>query len=300
MIRAAPKRPWLVEKQTIILFVLVFALSMILWVVGSPFFFPWQEPPLRVWALDVGQGDAFFIQFPDGTRWLIDGGPDDSVLVKLGSILPPWDRSLDAILLTHPDADHITGLVSVLDRYRVSVVYETGARAHTPPAQAFVDRLTREGADHELLQTGDRLEIAGVNLTVLWPDESQEGIYPEERNNLSINLLIEYGGTRMLLTGDAEASVEEMVGPRAGDIDILKVGHHGSLTSTSWSFLEHTKPEIALISSGRDNPYGHPHPVIVERLFEHGTAVYRTDLHGDLLVVSDGSDPEVRPSSLPF
>lgn len=300
MIRAVPKRQWPVEQQTIILFVLVFVLSMILQIVGSPFFFPWQERPLRVWALNVGQGDAIFIQFPGGEQLLIDGGPDDSILAKLGSLLPPWDRTLDAILLTHPDADHVTGLVSVLDRYRVSTVYETGARAHTPPAQAFVDRLTMEGAEYEPLQTGDRLEIAGVSVTVLWPDESQEGRYPEERNIFSINLFIEYGDASILLTGDAEASVEEIVGPRAGDIDVLKVGHHGSLTSTSWSFLEHTKPEIALISAGRDNPYGHPHPVIVERLHEHGTTVYRTDLHGDLLVVSDGSEPEARSYPLPF
>lgn len=277
-----------------------FVLSLLLWVSAAEFIFPWQERPLRVWTLDIGQGDAFFIEFPTGEQWLIDGGADDAVLAKLGSLLLPWDRTLDAVLLTHPDADHVTGLVGVLDRYDVDTVYETGVRAHTPHDEAFTSRLESIMSGRTFLVVGDVLRIGDVTLTIVWPDGAQEGTYPEKRNNLSINFVLEYGDTRILFTGDAEAIVEESVGPRVGDVDVLKVGHHGSLTSTSWEFLQVTDPEVALISLGRDNTYGHPHPVIIERLRQMGTAILRTDLHRDVLLTSFGGEPIVQPSPLPF
>lgn len=250
--------------------------------------------------LDIGQGDAFFIEFPTGEQWLIDGGPDDAVLAKLGSLLLPWDRTLDAVFLTHPDADHVTGLVSVLDRYEVDTIYETGVRAHTPNDEAFVDRRETILSDRTQLISGNVLNVGDVTLTIVWPDGSQEGIYPEKRNNLSINFVLEYGDTRVLFTGDAEAVVEASVGPRVGDVDVLKVGHHGSLTSTSWEFLQIVDPEVTLISMGRENTYGHPHPVIIERLVQIGATILRTDLHRDVLLTSYGDEPIVQPSPLPF
>lgn len=307
--RATPKRFTLhVSRPTILVIVAGFVVSLLLWASAAELIFPWQTRPLRIWMLDIGQGDAFFIEFPTGEQWLIDGGPDDAVLAKLGSLLLPWDRTLDAILLTHPDADHVTGLVSVLDRYDVDTVYETGVRAHTPNDSAFTQSLSAEGgyasggndSITQRLQTGDVIQVGDVTLTIVWPDGSQEGTYPEKRNNFSINFVLEYGDTRVLFTGDAEEVVEESVGPRVGDIDVLKVGHHGSLTSTSWEFLELVDPEVALISMGRENTYGHPHPVIIERLIQIGTAILRTDLHRDVLLTSYGDEPVVQPSPLPF
>ena len=299
MPRAAPKRLLPLNTQTIALVVAVFLLSSVLWAQTAAIVFPWQEMPLRVWMLDIGQGDAFFIEFPTGEQMLIDGGPDDSVLAKLGSLLLPWDRTLDAVLLTHPDADHVTGLVSVLDRYEVDMVYETGIRAHTPYDSAFVERESIL-SDRTQLIAGDTIEMGDVTLTVVWPDDSQAGNYPETRNNFSLNLLLEYGQTSVLLTGDSEAIVEESVGPRVGDIDVLKVGHHGSLTSTSWEFLETVTPEIALISLGRENSYGHPHPTVIARLEDIGAAIFRTDFHQDVLLTSYGGEPNVELSPLPF
>ncbi len=321
MPRATPKKSLPLKTQTLLLIVVVFALSIVLWAQAARFVFPWQERPLRVWMLDVGQGDAFFIEFPTGEQWLIDGGPDDSVLAKLGSLLAPWDRTLDAIVLTHPDADHVTGLVGVLDRYQVDTIYETGVRAHTPQAEAFVNGLARNVSDlppvssrppklkerrwmlkveRTMLVTGDRIEIGNVTLTVVWPDDSQEETYPEKRNNFSLNLLLEYGETTVLLTGDSEAIVEKSVGPRVGDIDVLKVGHHGSFTSTAWEFLQATTPEIALISLGRENLYGHPHPTVIQRLEDIGATIFRTDLDRDVLLTSYGDEPVVKSSPLPF
>ncbi|MEK7620659.1 MAG: MBL fold metallo-hydrolase [Patescibacteria group bacterium] len=301
MPRAAPKRSTLhATRSTILLIVAGFVLSIVLWASAAEFIFPWQEQPLRVWMLDIGQGDAFFIEFPTGEQMLVDGGPDDSVLAKLGSLLPPWDRTLDAVLLTHPDADHVTGLVGVLDRYDVGTIYETGVGAHTPQADAFVDRQETIRSDRTLLNMGDVIRMGDVTLTILWPDGSQEGTYPEKRNNFSINFVLEYGETRVLFTGDAEAIVEESVGSRVGDIDVLKVGHHGSLTSTSWKFLETITPEVALISMGRENTYGHPHPVVIERLEDLGATIFRTDLDRDVLLTSYDGEPHVLPAPLPF
>lgn len=313
MSRAAPKSQCPLLTTTIFLFAAAFVLSMLLWAHAARVISPWQEQPLRVWMLDVGQGDAFFIEFPTGERWLIDGGPDDAVLAKLGSLLAPWDRTLDAILLTHPDADHVTGLVGVLDRYHVDTVYETGVRAHTPNDEAFTIRLEtimsglppKASSDEAtggrtLLNAGDVLWIGDVTLTIVWPDGSQEGSYPDKRNNLSINLVLEYGQTRVLFTGDAEAVVEQVVGPRAGDVDVLKVGHHGSLTSSAWTFLETIDPEAALISVGRDNSYGHPHPSVVGRLEDADVEIFRTDLHRDVVLTSYGGKPLTRSHPLPF
>ncbi|TAL51024.1 MBL fold metallo-hydrolase [Patescibacteria group bacterium] len=312
MHRATPKKVFPLKMQTCLLVVTVLILSIVLWVQTAAIVFPWQEKPLRVWMLDIGQGDAFFIEFPTGEQMLIDGGPDDFVLAKLGSLLLPWDRTLDAILLTHPDADHITGLVGVLDRYDVETIYETGIRAHTPYDEAFVeletilsdptslDVVELRGTSRTILSAGDTIEIGDVTLTIVWPDDAQAGTYPEKRNNFSLNVLLEYGETTMLFTGDSESLVEESVGPRVGDIDVLKVGHHGSLTSTSWKFLQVTDPEIALISMGRENTYGHPHPTIIARLEDMGARIFRTDLHQDVLLTSYGEEPEVHASPLPF
>lgn len=300
MSRVAPKKHKTISRQTTVLIVGVFVVSALLWASAAKVVFPWEERPLRIWMLDIGQGDTFFIEFPTGEQWLIDGGPDDSILAKLGSLLLPWDRTLDAILLTHPDADHVTGLVSVLDRYDVDTIYETGVRAHTPNDEAFTNRLEPKMSGRTLLVAGDVLRVGDVTLTVVWPNEFQADTYPEKRNNFSINFVLEYGDTRVLFTGDAEEIVEEDVGPRVGDVDVLKVGHHGSLTSSSWEFLQAIDPEVALISMGKENSYGHPHPVVIERLIQIGAAILRTDLHRDVLLTSYGEEPVVQPIPLPF
>jgi competence protein ComEC len=297
MSRAAPRHHH-INRQGVIIIASVILASTVVWALSARVLLPWQEQPLRVWMLDIGQGDAFFIEFPTGEQWLIDGGRDDAVLAKLGSLMLPWDRTLYAVVLTHPDADHVTGLVAVLDRYHVGTVYESGVRAHTPYDRAFSQRL--HGSTTQRLQTGDVLHVGAVTLTVVWPDDPPVGRDLETRNNDSINILLEYADTTMLFTGDAEEEVEMVVGPRVGDIDVLKVGHHGSLTSTSWEFLQATEPEMALISMGRNNTYGHPHPVIIERLIQIGAIILRTDLHRDVLLTSYGGEPVVQSSPLPF
>lgn len=298
--RAKPKRISSEKVRIALMICLVFLFSFGHWALVSEQLWPWSEQPLKIWMLDIGQGDALLIEYPTGEQMLVDGGPGDFVLAKLGSVLPPWDRMIDAIIATHPDADHVSGIISVLDRYDVETIYESGVGAHTPFGQAYEERRDREHADVVQISQGDVITVGEVTLTVLWPEQTQAGEYPEKRNNVSLVFLLEYGQTSMLFTADTEEEAEDTYASRVGDIDVLKVGHHGSLTSTSWDLLELTDPEFTLISLGEDNSYGHPHPVILDRLNQVGAKIFRTDLDGDVLLTSFGGDPAVESHPLPF
>lgn len=255
---------------------------------------------LHVWFFSIGQGDAIFIETPTGEQILIDGGPDDEVLAKLGQVMLPMDRSIDAIFLTHPHMDHVAGLVSVLERYDVEVVYETGATAKTSAMDTFAKDTIDERAVHEEIAAGWTRSFGDVTLTAVWPSPSEARVIPEDPNEASLVLLLTYGDTELLLTGDAVAEGEEEFAALVADVDVLKVGHHGSLTSTSELLLDLVTPEIAVISVGEGNRYGHPHPAVMERLAEHQIKVFRTDQDGDILLISDGGEPVVQPSPLPF
>lgn len=283
--------------EHVILSVVILALALVPTIYQAQFRYRDQ---LQMWFFDIGQGDATFIQTPDGTQILVDGGPDDTVLQKLAQVMLPWDRTIDAIVITHPDADHITGLVSVLDRYQVKTIIETGAQSDTSFDQALVAAIEREGAEHCLVSAGDRFAYGTLELNVVWPERTYLNEQPEETNATSIVLLAFYGGTSLLLTGDAEAQQEHAMLGRVQDIDVLKAGHHGSQTSSSVEFLETINPEITTISDGVDNRYGHPHPVVLKRLSDIGSVIYRTDEDGDLLLLSSGGEPTVQPAPLLF
>jgi len=258
-----------------------------------------QTPGLKVWFFDIGQGDAIFIETPNGQQILIDGGPGDLILQKLSSVMWPWDHSIDAIVITHPDADHITGLVSVLERYQVKTIYETGVRGGTPMIQALEQAIINEQSQNKIVRGGQTFNWDGVQVFVRWP--SEEAIQTQkDRNNTSVVLKLVYGSTSILLTGDAEETIEEEIGFSVGDIDVLKVGHHGSKTSTSVQLLKSISPEVAVIPVGADNSFGHPHPIILERLKQVGAQIFRTDLDGDILLVSDSVSYKISPAFLPF
>jgi competence protein ComEC len=301
MQRAKPRRSGVPRAAKIIGgLTLVWVLAVFSWATYAQPVISYAEKPLTIWMFDVGQGDAMLIQAPTGEELLIDGGRDDMVLSKLGSVLAPWDRELEAVLLTHPDADHGTGLISVLEYYNVNTIYESGARAHTQTDTRFVEAVAEEGTQQELLQEGEVVDLGNVQLTVLSPEHTFESTHPENRNDASVVLLLEYGETSILLMGDAEEEVEEQLQRSIPDIDILKVGHHGSLTSSTWNFLQQVRPEFSLISAGTNNSYGHPHPIVIERLNQIESQVYRTDVHTDVRIQSWGGEPEVEVIPLPF
>ncbi len=294
-----PAKPHRLTRERVYKFLLVVfvcCLAMLLWVSTASPVLPWQSKPLRVWMLDIGQGDSLLIEMPTGERLLVDGGPDKSVLSKIGTILLPWDRRIDVVIPTHPDADHITGLIELAKRYDVGSVIETGAQAHTPQGDIF----SQIDLPRKLVSAGETLTYGEVTIEFLWPDQTLQGEYPQDRNDTSLVMLLSYGQTTILLTGDAEEFAENMFASRAKNIDVLHVGHHGSLTSTTWELLGETKPDVALISVGENNTYGHPHPVVVSRLILSGAEIFRTDLDGDILLTSYGGEPSVTTHPLLF
>lgn len=238
-----------------------------------------EEGELHVWVLDVGQGDSILID--DGEyQLLVDGGPDDLVVERLGQILPVWDREIDYILNTHPHADHVRGLIDVQDYYLVGEVFRAPQEYSSQTYKKFL-----EVYETEELRAGDDLGWEGLGkIEVLWPIEGIEGKL-EDPNAGSVVLLVSVGENDMLLTGDIgveeEAEIIEMY-DLAG-IEVVKVGHQGSFTSSSREFLEKAGAKVGVISVG-ENSYGHPHQVILNRLAEFGVKIFRTDLHGSVLV----------------
>ena len=218
---------------------------------------------------------------------LVDGGPDpDRLLVQLDSRLPPWDRRIDVVVLTHPHEDHVAGLPLLLERYRVGQVFENGMRGPGPGYAAWATALERPGAPRRgTLRTGDTIGVDDLRFAVLWPDPGCVPRAPpdsgREINDRSIVLLGAVGGERVLLTGDLEDDVDPiLLGRGLPRIDFLKVAHHGSATASSEALLATIRPRLAAISVGEGNTYGHPAAATIARLRSVGAVVERTDLDG--------------------
>ena len=257
---------------------------------------------LHVTALDVGQGDAILVVAPNGRRMLVDGGPSPSaVLDGLGRRFAPWDRRLDVVVLTHPDADHLGGLPAVLRRYRVGHIVQPEAEHATPDGQAWDAAVGAEGAVVHTATAGMRLVLdgaTGVAADVRWPPagdvERALGVDEVPTNDRSVVLVLRHGRRSIVLTGDIEEAVERAL-MRSRDAlrgDVLKVAHHGSATSSTAAFLAAVAPRLAVISVGADNRFGHPDEGVLGRL--GGTVVRRTDVDGAVDVFTDGEGVWVR------
>lgn len=251
---------------------------------------------LHVWFLDVGQGDAILVQSPDGRQVLVDGGPDPQVLQRaLGQVLPFWDRTLDLVVLTHPDGDHAGGLVGLLERYRVGQVLVASLPADEPAARRWHAQVEAAGLPLVMAQRGMVLDLGGALAEVLHPPADASAFLPGD-NNGSLVLRVRFGGAAVLLTGDLEREGEESL-LRSGQplqSAVLKVAHHGSARGTTDPFLEAVGPELAIVSVGTGNRFGHPAAAVLERLAERGVAVLRTDLQGTVEVFTDGQGLWVR------
>ncbi len=250
----------------------------------------------RITVLDVGQGDAILVEGGRGGRMLVDGGPDpDRLLVELDRRLPPWDRRIDILVLTHPHEDHVAGMPLLLERYRIGRIYETGMRGPGPGYRAFDRDLARPGAPpRALLLTGARIAVDDLRLHVLWPDPGRVPRDPPDAgrgiNDVSVVLLGEVAGRRILLTGDVEDDVDPLLASRGlPPVDILKVAHHGSATASTPAFLDEVRPKVAIVSAGAGNPYGHPARSTIDRLAATGARVLRTDTDGSVAVTIDGA-----------
>jgi len=255
----------------------------------------------RISILDVGQGDAILVEGSRGGRLLIDGGPDpDRLLVELDRRIPPWDRRIDAVILSHPHEDHVAGLALLLERYRVERVFEPGMRGPGPGYAAWARRLVTSGAPLRLsLAAGDRLSVDEIRLHVLWPIRGQVPLVPPDGgtgiNNVSVVLLGEVGARRVLLMGDVEEGIDPtLLADGLPRVDLLKVAHHGSRTASTEAFVATVRPRVAVASAGAGNPYGHPAKATLERLAAAGARVLRTDRDGTVVVGFEPTGMTVR------
>jgi beta-lactamase superfamily II metal-dependent hydrolase len=257
---------------------------------------------LTVAFLDVGQGDSIYIESPTGTQVVIDSGVNRAVLRELARVMPLFDTSLDMIMGTHPDADHIGGFPDILARYSVGrAVYQHVD--NTPgPADRFEQELvklrlqkesvTEKNAQNDVVvepHRGDVWDIGGgAYIVVHYPDRAGD---EKDTNAGSMIVHVVYGTTSFLLTGDSPQEVEEYVVHTDGEhlkSDVLKLGHHGSHTSTSPLFLAAVKPLWAVISRGCDNTYGHPHKDVLELVANFKISVLDTCTEGTIVFESDG------------
>jgi len=249
---------------------------------------------IHITVLDVGQGDAILVEGDRGSRMLIDGGPDpDRLILELDARIPPWDRRIDVLILSHPHEDHAGGLPRLIQSYRIGRVFEPGMIGPGPAYHAFRADLAMEGRTPELLSTGDRLRLDSIDLRVLWPDRSAVARDPPDGgtsiNNVSIVLLGTFGSQRFLLAGDIEQEIDPILLARGlPHVDLLKVAHHGSRTSSTDAFLAAVHPQAAIVSVGAVNPYGHPAPETLARIEAHGARLYRTDRNGTVEATLDG------------
>lgn len=254
-----------------------------------------SDDGLRVHFLDVGQGDAILIETPDDVRVLIDGGPDKVVLSELASIVPLFDTSIDMVIATHPDTDHIGGLSGVLEHYAIGTVLLTENEGESSAAEAFAEAVQLEDAAVVHARRGMRFLLgASTSMQVLFPETDASDM---ESNTSSIVVKVEYGDTSFLFTGDAPKNIEEYLVLVEGEhlqSDVLKVGHHGSRTSTSDLFLDEVAPAYAIISASAENSYGHPHVEVTDALFNAGVHTFSTAEEGTITLVSDGTVVERR------
>jgi competence protein ComEC len=251
---------------------------------------------LHVFMLDVGQGDAFLFRTPAGAYILVDGGPNDAVIQELSAVMPFYEHTIDTVILTHPHPDHVNGLVEVLKRYRVRQVILTGISYDYPGYSAFLEELERgraqvifaDGRDYRT--GGDKSGRSAVVFDFLFPFESIQGQSFVNANNSSIVFRLIYGNNMIYFSGDCELECEAAIIESGQDLraDVLKVGHHGSRTSSSEAMLDSVGAGTALIPVGEGNSYKHPHGETVKKLQERGVKILRTDIDGRVEVVSDG------------
>jgi competence protein ComEC len=252
------------------------------------------DDELHVSFLDVGQGEAILIQ-QGHQQVLIDGGPSPQMLaMELGERMPFWDRTIELVVLTHPHEDHLSGLVEVLERYRVEQVLYPYLEYDSPLYNQWQELIEQKDIASTPAQAGQEIDLGdGIIMTVLHPPATLMEGTGSDLNNNSVVLRLEMGRVSFLFTGDIEWEAECRLLAAGAELDctVLKVGHSGSLTSTSADFLAAASPQAAVISVG-ENPYGHPHDDVLTRLLDEieEEYIFRTDNDGTIEFITDGEE----------
>jgi len=250
---------------------------------------------LTVYFLDVGQGDAIFIDSPQHGRVLIDGGANRKVLSELGKILPFADKRIDVMMATHPDKDHIGGLPEVVSRYEVGVFLEPGVKSENTIDDELERRIEENNIPKLLAKRGMVVNFGdGVKLEILFPTQD---VSNWETNRASIVAKLVYGNKSFLLTGDSPIAIENVLinlDPKILDSDVFKAGHHGSRTSTSLAYAQTVSPEYVVISAGKDNTYGHPHQEVLDILNKVDAQIVSTIDSGTIKFETNGKTLKIK------
>lgn len=274
-------------------------------------FFAWQEvfhlyqnKNLKVSFLNVAQGDSAFIITPENHQILIDGGPDSTVVGKVASKMPFWDRSLDIVILSHPEKDHMQGLLEILKRYKVNYIVWSGIKKNDSEYLEWLKVLVRQKnmrAKIITAEAGQKIKVGDLKIDILNPQENLFGRDTgSSSNNTSVVAKVIYGKNSFLFVGDIDTKSEvDLVKDFSGDVghppiltlksDVLKVAHHGSKYSSSDIFLQAVAPKFAVIEVGK-NTFGHPTSEAILRLQNAGAQILRTDQSGDVVFESNGQN----------
>lgn len=277
-------------KWLVVVTLIVFAYLAIVAPTSLPGFGHGSDGKLHVVFFDVGQGDSIFIESPTGKQLLIDGGPDRTVLRRLTKEMGFWDKSIDFVLATHEDKDHVGGLPSVFDRYQIGTFIRTENQGESLEAHIVDDLSKREGSTIVYARTGMTFDLgASTTVQILFPETDPSML---ESNTSSIVARLTYGDSSFIFTGDSPQAIEARLVEQYGDnlkSNVLKLGHHGSRTSSSEAYLKAVHPEYAIVSAGKDNRYGHPHKEVLELLEQLEILMLNTADKGDIRFESDGS-----------
>jgi competence protein ComEC len=248
---------------------------------------------LMVAFLDIGQGDSIYIRTPNGNDVIIDGGPDDSILQKINKVLPSFDKDIDLMIATHPDKDHIAGLTYLFKEYQIKNFLHSEISSGTMFDRELQKQAHDEtGLDQIIARRGQRYILDtenGIYLDILFPDQNTSDF--KDTNDASIVARLVYGTTSFLLTGDSPISVEDYLAHHDTSLlknNVLKLGHHGSKTSSGDLYLDTVKPDYAIVSAGKNNRYHHPNPETVERVTDRTIPILSTIDLGTIIMESDG------------
>jgi len=280
--------------KKIFLFGLLIFLGFLTWRVTTKQ--PDLKNKLQITFFDIGQGDATLISFPNGEQMLIDCAKDARVLSALGRALFFSDRTIDYLVVTHPDLDHYGGCTDVLDRFSILNLVTNGVESNLSLQwQAFLEAVNLEQANKVWIKKETEWKFGSTTIHFIYPNKDlPKGV---SDNNSSIAFIVSLGEKDVLFLGDVEAEVEKyLIGeyPAELDVEVLKVAHHGSKNSTLSEFLNVVTPEQAIISVGAENSYGHPHARVLRRLQRIGAQIWRTDISGDILLEMDEENIRIK------
>ncbi len=270
-----------------IIFLLIIFITLIIYIVFE------SDDQVKIVFFDVGQGDSILIIINKNFQLLVDGGPDNAVAQKIGKYIPFYDHTIEMMVLTHPDTDHVTGLVELLDRYEIKHILHSGVRADNAAYGLWLEKIQQLGIKETIARSGQKYQLPdNCFLNVLHPSINYYNQAVANVNSTSVVTEVVINEIELLLTGDITSTEELMIINSFPELksDILKVAHHGSKYSSADEFIERIDPDISVIQVGLDNKFGHPAERVLKLFAKLGILTLRTDLLGDILLKTDGKE----------